>query len=193
LRLALAQTQWWQIRGRLTSQAPLLAAAAELAAPGSDEWCAVRMCLGQAAGLLADSGAALEHYTAVRDALEDAQRPASLTRAVLLSMCLSGRSSALLQVGRVDEAADDGLQAQALAREVGIPGLEAIALACLSGVAWHGGDRDGALQAAHQAQHVTDDMPGGLRRNLAKLGTAVPPDAGVLAPAHPAWKAAGVA
>ena len=136
LRLALAQEQWWQIRGRLTSQAPLLAAVAEHADVGSDEWCAVRMCLGQAAGQLGDSAAALEHFTAVRDALEDTRRPASEAGPVLLSICLDGRSSTLLGMGRVDEAIDDGRRALDLARETGFPGLEAMALACLSGAAW---------------------------------------------------------
>ena len=42
-------SQWWSIRGRLISQAPLLAAAAEHAEAGSDEWCGARMLLAQAA------------------------------------------------------------------------------------------------------------------------------------------------
>ena len=71
LRLALTQSQWWQLRGRLTSQAPLLAAAAEHADAGSDEWCAARMFLGQVASQFAEPDAALEHYTTVRDALEN--------------------------------------------------------------------------------------------------------------------------
>jgi predicted ATPase len=74
LRLALTQSQWWQLRGRLTSQAPLLAAAAEHADAGSDEWCAARMFLGQVASQFAEPDAALGHYTAVRDALENTQR-----------------------------------------------------------------------------------------------------------------------
>ncbi len=57
LRLALALEPWWQIRGRLTGEAPLLAAAAEYAAPGSDEWCGTRLCLGQAAGQSGDVAA----------------------------------------------------------------------------------------------------------------------------------------
>jgi hypothetical protein len=50
----LAQAPWWQLRGRLTSQVPLLVAAAEYAAAGSDGWRAARMCLGQAASQAAD-------------------------------------------------------------------------------------------------------------------------------------------
>src|SRR6516225_2693881 len=65
LRLALTQSQWWQLRGRLTSQAPLLAAAAEHADVGSNEWCTARMLLGQAASQLAEPDVAVEHYTTV--------------------------------------------------------------------------------------------------------------------------------
>ena len=101
LRLALALTQWWQIRGRMTGQAPLLTAVAEYADPGSDEWCAVLLCLGQAVGQFANPAAALEHYTAVRDALEDTRRPASPGGPVLLSICLDARSATLLRMGQV--------------------------------------------------------------------------------------------
>ncbi len=184
LRLALSQEQWWQIRGRLTSQAPLLAAVAEHADAGSDEWCAVRMCLGQAVGQLADSAAALEHFTAVRDALEDPQRPASEAGSVLLSICLDGRSSALLGAGRVDEAIENGRRALDLARETGFPGLQALALACLSGAVWVSGDRDGALQLAREAQQIPGEIAGALQRTLSQMVAAILTEAGDLAAAE---------
>ena len=105
LRLALTQSQWWQLRGRLTSQAPLLAAAAEHADAGSDEWCAARMFLGQVASQFAEPDAALEHYTAVRDALENTQRLGEPVGLVLMSICLTGRSAALQQMGRLPRRA----------------------------------------------------------------------------------------
>jgi predicted ATPase len=77
LRLALALQRWRQIRGRLTSQARLLAAVAKYAVPASDEWCAVLLCPGQAAGQAGAAAAALEHFTAARDVLDDAMRPPS--------------------------------------------------------------------------------------------------------------------
>ena len=103
LRLALSQSQWWQLRGRLTSQAPLLAATAEHAEAGSDEWCAARMFLGQVAMSVAEPKVALQHYTAVLVALENTGRPESWPGSgpVLRALCLGGRSSALLQAGRV--------------------------------------------------------------------------------------------
>ena len=118
LRLALAQSQWWQIRGRITGQAPLLAAVAEYADPGSDEWCAVRLCLGQAIGQFDDPAAALEHYTALCDALEDTRRAASPGGPMLLSICLDGRSATLLyRAGRSRGVLfADGRRALGLAR-----------------------------------------------------------------------------
>jgi predicted ATPase/DNA-binding CsgD family transcriptional regulator len=190
LRLALAQAPMWSIRGRLISQAPLLAAAAEHADAGSDEWCGARLLLGQAAAQSAGPAAALEHYTAVRDALEDAGRPASWAGPVLLSLCLSGRSPTLLQLGRVDEAAADARRALAVAREVGSLGLEAAALACLSLLTRHTGDRDGALRLARQALNIPDEFAGGLQRGLSQLVTAVLAEAGDLAAAEQACAAA---
>jgi len=173
LRLALALEPWWVIRGRLTSQAPLLAAAAEHAEVGSNEWCAARLCLGQAAGHLADSEAALGHFTTVRDALEATPRPDPVIAALLLSICLEGRSSALVALGRTAEGVADARRALDLAREAGIPGLEAMALTCLSLAAWHDGDRDGALELAHQAQHVPGEVSGALLRALSQIVTMI--------------------
>jgi predicted ATPase/DNA-binding CsgD family transcriptional regulator len=192
LRLALALRPWWQIRGRLTSQAPLLAAVAEYAAPGSAEWCGVRLCLGQAAGQSGDAVAALEHFTAVRDALEDATRPAPPWRPMILSVCLDGRSGTLSAMGRMAEAVDDSRRALDLARETGMPGLEALALGCLSVAAWNAGDRDGALQLARQAQQLPGDIAGVLQRGVSQLITMVLAEVGDMAAAEQAC-AAGLA
>ncbi|MGH3295540.1 MAG: LuxR C-terminal-related transcriptional regulator [Trebonia sp.] len=192
LRLALALRPWWQIRGRLTSQARLLAAVAEYAEPGSDEWCAAILCLGQAAGQAGDAVAALEHFTAVRDVLEDAGRPASPWWPMLLSMCLDGRSGTLSSLGRIAEAVNDGRRALDLARDTGMPGLEALALACLSVAAWHGGDRDRAFRLARQAQQLPGDVAGVLQRGVSQLITMVLAEAGDVAAAEEAC-AAGLA
>jgi predicted ATPase/DNA-binding CsgD family transcriptional regulator len=184
LRLALAQAPWWQLRGRLTSQVPLLAAAAEHAAPGSDEWCAACLCLGQAASQSADPAGALEHFTLVRDVLEDIRRPVSLARPLLLAVCLGGRSSALQYMGRISEAADDGRRSLALARQARYPGAEAMALACLSGAAWYSGDREGAIQLANRAQQIPGEIPGALYRALSQIVTMVLTEAGDLAAAE---------
>jgi predicted ATPase/DNA-binding CsgD family transcriptional regulator len=189
LRLALALEPWWQIRGRLAGNVPLLVAAAEYAEPGSDEWCLARLCLGQAAAQSGDPGAALAHFTAVRDALEDAVRPASPAQPLILSICLDGRSGTLSGMGRVAEAVDDGRRALDLARETGQPGLEALALACLSVATWRDGDRDGAFRLARQAQQLPGDVAGTLQRVLSQLITMVLAEAGDVAAAEQACTA----
>jgi DNA-binding CsgD family transcriptional regulator len=189
LRLALALEPWWQIRGRLASQARLLTAAAEYAAPGSDEWCGALLILGQAASQAGDAAGALERFTAIRDVVEDPARPASPLRPLILSMCLDGRSGTLSAMGRVAEAVDDSRRALELARETGLPGAEALALACLSVATWHGGDRDGALRLARQAQRLPGDVAGAVQRGLGLIITMVLAEAGDMAAAEEACTA----
>ena len=184
LRLALCLAPWWQLRGRLSSQAPLLAAAAEYAAAGSDEWCAAHLFLGQVAGQIEDPPAMLEHFTAVRDALEDPQLPAAEGKQWLLPMCLGARSSALLRVGRIAEGVEDGRRALDLARQTGVGGLEALALASLSLAIWYDGDQDGALQLARQALQMADEYAGSLQRGLSQIVTGVLTEAGDLTAAE---------
>ena len=189
MRLTLALAPWWQLRGRLSAQAQLLAAAAEYAEPGSDEWCAARLFLGQVTGEAEDPPAMLEHFTAVRDALEDPRRPAGPAGPVLLPMCLGARAAALLRMGRVAEAVEDGRRALDLARQTGFGGLEAMALAFLSLATWYQGDRDGALQLARQAQQIADDYSGSLQRGLGQIVAGVLTETGDLAAAEQACTA----
>jgi predicted ATPase/DNA-binding CsgD family transcriptional regulator len=192
LRLALNQSQWWLLRGRLTSQAPLLAGAAEHAEVGSNEWCTARMLLGQAASQLAEPDAALEHYTTVRDALERTHRRTDPVGLLLMTLCLAGLSAAWLQMGRVAEATEDARRSMDVARQTGYEGLEAIALTCLSTVAWRGGDRDGALRLVRQAQAIPGDSAGALHRALSQFVTMILIETGDLAGAEQAC-AAGLA
>ena len=190
VRLALALAPWWGIRGRLASQAPLLTAVAELADVGSYEWCAAHMFLAQVAGLAEDPPAALDHLTAARDALQDTSHSDDAAGPWLLSLCLGGRSSALIRVDRVAEALEDGRRALDLAREVGIGGLEAMALASLSLAVWYDGDRDGALRLARQALAIAEEFAGSLQRGLSQIVTGVLTEADDLAAAEQACAAA---
>jgi predicted ATPase/DNA-binding CsgD family transcriptional regulator len=190
VRLALSLAHWWGVRGRMVSQTPLLTTVAELAEAGSDEWCAAHMFLGQVAGLAEDPSGALDHFTAARDALEDNPRPEDAAGPWLLSLCLAGRASALMAVGRVAEATEDGRRALDLAREIGIGGLEATALTCLSLAVWYDGDRDGALQLARQALQIADEYAGALQRGLSQIVTGILTEAGDLAAAEQACTAA---
>jgi len=181
---------WWQLQGYLTHQAPLLAAVAEHADIGSDEWYTVHLCLGQVAGQSADPAAALEHFTMVRDVLDDTGPPATPARPVLLALCLAGRSSTLIQAGRVAEAAEESRRALAVAEASGYQGLEAVALASLSIAAWYSGDRDGALQLARRAQRIPEEFAGSLQRGLGQIVTMVLTETGDLAAADEVCTAA---
>ncbi len=184
MRLTLAQAQWWQLRGRLCDHAPLLAAAAEYADPGSDDWCAARLLLGEVASQVEAAPATLEHFTAVRDALDDPCRPATPAGPALLSLCLGARSSALARMDRIAEAVADGRRALDLARQSGLGGLEAMALACLSLATWYDGDLDGALRLARQAQQIDKEYAGALQRSLSQIVTGVLIQGGDLATAE---------
>ena len=167
LRLAAVLGWWWQTRGRLAGQVPLLGAAAERAAVGSDPWCVVRIWLGQAALDSADPAGALGHFTAVRDAIGD--QPSSS----LLTKCLGGRSVALLTMGRIAEAADDARRSLTLARESDHPVAEALALAVLSLSACVAGDRDGAVRLAGQAEQIAAGRHGPMSRVCSQILTTV--------------------
>jgi predicted ATPase/DNA-binding CsgD family transcriptional regulator len=152
--LAAALAWWWQIRGRLAGQVPLLREAVDRAAAGSDAWCLGHTWLGQASLDSADPAGALRHFTAVRDAAGDRESFPQLAR------CLSGRAATLLSMGRIGEAADDARRALAVAREDNRPLAEALALAILSLVACVVGDREGAVQLARQAEQIAADRHG---------------------------------
>jgi len=153
-QLAAALAWWWQIRGRLAGQVPLLRAAVDLAAPGSDAWCAGHLWLGQASLDSADPGGALRCFTAVRDAVGAGGASSLLTR------CLSDRAGTLLGMGRIAEAAGDARRSLALARDGDRPADQARALAVLSLIACVGGDRVGAVQLAGQAERIVAGLHG---------------------------------
>jgi DNA-binding CsgD family transcriptional regulator len=90
----------------------------------------------------------------------------------------------LSNLGRLSEAAADGRRSLALARELGYPAGQALALAGLSNVAYHSGDLPGAVQLARQAERITADIPGWIARARSFFVTVVLTDAGDLAGAE---------
>jgi DNA-binding CsgD family transcriptional regulator len=166
-RLATALAWWWQVRGRLAGQVPLLREAVDRAVVGSDAWCLGHTWLGQASLDSADPAGALRHFTAVRDAIGD-RGPSPL-----LARCLSGRAATLLTMGRIAEAAGDGRRSVALAREGDYPVIEALALGVLGLLACVAGDRNGAVQLARQADQITAGMHGPAARVCGHLLTTV--------------------
>jgi predicted ATPase/DNA-binding CsgD family transcriptional regulator len=155
VRLADALGWWWQLRGRLPGQYRLLSEIAVLAEAGSDRWCAIQGWLGWAAFLASDRAGALDHFTAVRDAVGD-QGPSRV-----LADALAGRSGTLLNTGRLAEGAEDGRRALAMARELGYPAAEGAALRMLAIAASYNGDNDGAVQLIRQMQLITG-LPGSI-------------------------------
>jgi predicted ATPase/DNA-binding CsgD family transcriptional regulator len=166
-RLAAALAWWWQTRGRLAGQLPLLREAVDRAAAGSDAWCLGHTWLGQASLDSADPAGALRHFTAVRDAIGD-RGPFPL-----LARCLAGRAVTLLTMGRIAEAAGDARRALALALEGDYPVAEALALAVLGLLAVATGDRDGAVQLARQAEQITAGRHNPMARTCSHILTTV--------------------
>jgi predicted ATPase/DNA-binding CsgD family transcriptional regulator len=156
-RVAAALGWWWWLRGRLSGQYPLLSEVAGRAEAGSEGWCAAQCWLGWAALSAAELAGALGHFTAVRDAVEG-REPSRV-----LADALAGRSSALLNLGRLAEGTEDGRRSLAMARELGYPAGEGTALRILGIASWYGGDCDGAVQLIRQQQLVAD-MPASIAR-----------------------------
>ena len=179
LRLAVALAPWWFLRGRLAGQYPLLREVAGRAEPGSDGWCAAQFWLGRLAGFSGDAAASLGHFTALRDAA--AERGPSRVLADGLAL----RASALSEMGRYAEAADEARRALAVARELRYPAAEAVALANLSDAALGTGDQDRAVRLARQAAQITDGIPGWRARWVSYVLTGVLIEAGDLAAAEP--------
>ncbi|HEY6310578.1 MAG TPA: LuxR C-terminal-related transcriptional regulator [Streptosporangiaceae bacterium] len=184
LRLANALGWWWVLRGRLAGEYRLLRQAADHAEAGSGGWCAAQLWLGWAAQFFsADLAAALGHFTAVRDAV--AGRPPSRA----LTVALAGRAGILRLMGRAAEATGDARRSLALAREIGYPAGELLALVDLSLDAHYAGDHDEAVRLAGQAGQVAAGISGGLARGCSPVLTMVLAGAGELAEAERAGTA----
>jgi predicted ATPase/DNA-binding CsgD family transcriptional regulator/transcriptional regulator with XRE-family HTH domain len=184
LRLAAALTWWWCLRGRLAGNYPLLRKAAERAKPGSDAWCTAQAWLGYTAQWTGDMAASLSHFTELGDAVAD-RGPCPA-----LADSLDGRAAALLQMGRYAEAVDEARRSLAVAREVGYPMGEVLALGPLGFGLVQLGDLDAALTAARQVIQITAGVPDLAARFGTYNLTGVLVQAGDLAAAEPVCAAA---
>jgi predicted ATPase/DNA-binding CsgD family transcriptional regulator len=179
LRLAVALGRWWYLRGRLAGQYSLLREVAGRAEVGSDGWCAAQSWLGYTAQWSADLAASLSHFTALRDVVAERGPCRALADG------LAGRSEALSQMGRYAEAAGEARRALAVAREVGYPAGEVLALMALTYAAFLADDHDSAVRLARQAGQITDGIPGSVARHCGLALTMVLTGAGDLAAAEP--------
>ena len=153
LRLTVALAPWWDLRGGLPNQYPLLRRASGLAEVGSDGWCAAEFWLGMTARSSADMAGALGHFTAVRDAVQDRGPSRVLTDALI------GRASVLREMSRIAEAVEDAHSALALAREISYPAGEVLALVNLSQAAMIDDDVSRAVRLAREAGQITAGIP----------------------------------
>ena len=158
LRLAVALGWWWFLRGRLAGLRPLLAEVIGYAEVGSDRWCDVQFSFAWAAEFSADIAGAVEHFTVLRDAV--AGRPPSPA----LADALAGRSYALRDLGQFPQAGEDARRALAVAREVGYPFGEVVALLDLALAAAAAGDVSDAVRLARQARQTPGDIPASITR-----------------------------
>jgi predicted ATPase/DNA-binding CsgD family transcriptional regulator len=145
VRLAAALSQWWSLRGQHRSGAETLTRVLPHAEPGSEPWCEIQLGL---ATLAASSGrgaaAALDHLTAVTDALADKQPTPVLVRA------LAARGGMLANLGRLAEAGPVIHEALERARQIGYSYGEAQALYWLAGISHYAGDQVEHLSRARQ-------------------------------------------
>ena len=152
VRLAGALGWWWLLRGRLPGQYQLLREVTGSAEPGSDRWCAAQFWLGWAAMFSSDRPGALDYFTAFRDAAGPGPSRA-------LADALAGRSAALRELGQIPDAAEDARRSLAVARELGYPLGEVLALVDLAFAAAAAGDVGEAVRWARQADQVPGDIP----------------------------------
>ena len=178
LRLANALVWWWVLRGRQAGEYPLVCQAAGRAEVSSGGWCAAQIWLGWTAQFSADLAIALGHFTAVRDAV--AGRPPSRA----LAASLAGRAAVLRIMGRTAEAAGDARRSLVLAREIGHPAGELMALLGLSLDAHYAGHHDEAVRLARQAGQIAAGIPDPYARGYSSVLTIVLADAGDLATAE---------
>jgi DNA-binding CsgD family transcriptional regulator len=159
LRLAIALGWWWFLRGRLVGQGPLLAQITRYADVGSDQWCAAQFFFAWAAEFSADIAGAVERFTILRDAVADQPPSAALADA------LAGRSYALRDLGQFSQATEDAHRALAVAREVGHPFAEVVALLDLALAAAAVGHLGDAVRLAREACQVPGDIPASITRS----------------------------
>jgi predicted ATPase len=173
-RLAVALAPWWMLRGRAAGEDAVLREATIYAETGSETWCDAQFWRGETALHAADLAGAFGHFTAVRDAIAD-QGP---SRA--LAESLFGRATVFATLGQLGEANDEARRALAMARRLGYPAGEALALGTLAIAAMNAGDYHRGLQLVRQAEQIPADIPGWMVRAGSNLAAAALMETGEL-------------
>ncbi len=167
LRIAIALTPWWTLRGRAIEAYAQLSAAIRHADPGSEMWCSAQFWLSQAAAEAGDAAAMLSHSTAARDALAAGGPSRALADA------LSVRADALMNTDRVADGAAEAGRVLEMARGIGYPAGEAYALSNLGLAGYYLDDYDTAVRWLRQACQIDPaTIPGDLARECRTLLTS---------------------
>ena len=87
----------------------------------------------------------------------------------MLADVLFSRSLALLNTGQFAEGTEEGRRALAMARDLGDPAAEAMALEVLGIAAWYRGDADGAIELLRRHQQIIAGVPAASRGGSANL------------------------
>jgi non-specific serine/threonine protein kinase len=149
LRLATALVPWLRLRGRPVEAKAKLSAAVAGAAPAGETWARAQLWLGYLSSDSADATYGVDHATAAIESYRN--REPSRVLAEALS---GGRAVIRLNLGDVPGAADDARRALTVARELGDPPSELLALTALSAVACYTDDAATALSRARQAREL---------------------------------------
>jgi tetratricopeptide (TPR) repeat protein len=151
------------LRGRVADAGQHLRAAAGFTDPGSPIWCRLQLLLGEVAEY-SSMERALAYYSAACEAAAD-RGPSPI-----LANALECRAHSLVQLFRLDEAAELARASLAMSREVGSPAGEASSLVTLGDAAFHAGRNDEALPLYREANQVDPaEIPGWLSRAFGLL------------------------
>jgi predicted ATPase/DNA-binding CsgD family transcriptional regulator len=149
VRLAVAMSPWWFLRGHYREGGSFLERGL-LAAPGlTDELVgSAERWLGVMAQYRSDFDGALAHYGRAEEVLTG-RGPSRV-----LADCLNGQTVALLNTDRPGEASVTAVRALEMARAAGYESGESYACATISMAASYAGDTRSALAWAHTSQQV---------------------------------------
>ena len=164
LRLAVALSPWWAMRGRWGYGSDLLQRAVAQTGPEASAWHTGHLWLGQLKKNAVGYHAALNHYSKVVDALRDGPPCPDLVDGLIR------RAEGLALSTKFESARADADWALDLARRIGYATGEAMALAELSVISHYVGDDERAVHLARQAQRIDPDrMTGRCARYIGRL------------------------
>ena len=159
LRLSVALAPWWRLRGRSAAGLEWLRRAAQRSGPDDEGWFAAQFWLGFLTQATSDFATALGHFTIICDAPAPGPPPRNLVDGLV------GRSGTLRNLGHLAEATADALRALGLARQIGYPAGEVLALMQLSNAAHYADNAQEALKWAQLPQQADlAQLPGWVAR-----------------------------